>query len=297
MDTFDGMEVFARVVEARSFTGAARQLRVSKSWISESVRALEARLGVRLLDRTTRRLSPTEAGWAFFARCKKAIEEAEAGRTEVQAMQEEPMGRLRVASPETFSRFYIVSALPKFLAENPALSVELVEGTRYEDLIEARLDLAIRITPANAPGDIVRRIGTSEVCAIASPAYLEKAGRPVEPDDIRQHRCVGFSPLFWAYEWRFQRDGSTVTVPIAPRMLTNSTESLRDAAANGIGLVAMPKWAAADLLNDGRVVQVLEDWQMPVSGIFAVYPSNRLMTPKVKRFVDHVAAAIRDAGL
>lgn len=289
--------MFARVVEAGSFTAAAKQLRVSKSWLSESVRALEDRLGVRLLDRSTRRVTPTEAGRAYYTHASKAIEEAQRAQARAQELQAEPKGRLRVAAPEAFSRLYIVPFLPPFFAENPALTVELVEGVPAENLIEAGLDLAIRITQPDDPNLIVRRIGRSQVMIVASPDYLARRGAPATPADLASHACMGFSPLHWRHEWRFTAKKRFMAVPISPILLTNSAESLRAAAVAGLGLTPMPNWAATDLIAGGEVVQVLEDWQAPEMGIFAVYPSNRLITPKVRRFVDYVARAFKAAGL
>ena len=297
MNTFDGMEIFARVVEAGSFSAAARQLRVSKSWASESVRALEERLGARLLDRTTRRLHPTEAGWAFFARCKSALDAAAAGRAEVQAFQAEPVGRLKLTASEIFARMHIVPALATFLDENPGIEIELVEGGGIEDLVEGGYDLAIRVARENQPSQIVRRIGTSQVVVVASPDYLAKAGRPERPEDVTRFRCLGYSPLFWGHEWRFTGARGAVNVPVKPILLSNNAESLRAAVISGIGLAALPNWGVADLLAGGSAVRVLEDWETAEAGIFAVYPSNRMMTPKVRRFVDHIAAALKGKGL
>jgi DNA-binding transcriptional LysR family regulator len=295
MDLFDGMDVFAHVVELGSFTAAADRLEVSKSRISARVRELETRLGVRLLDRTTRRLTPTEAGRIFYRRCREARETAHAAEAEVQALQTEPLGLLRVASPELFTRLLLVPALPAFFASNPRIRVEFVEAVAVQDLVKAGLDLAIRIEPKPQPNLIARRIGSSQVQIFASPAYLAAHEAPKHPRDVAHHATVGFSPLFWAREWRFSREGERAVIPVEHVLLTNSTESVRAAAFAGIGLVQLPGWAAADAVRAGTLVRVLEDWDTPATGIFAVYPSNRLVPPKVKRFVDAMAKACREA--
>jgi DNA-binding transcriptional LysR family regulator len=301
MRAFDGMEVFAAVVEAGNFTAAGRALGVSKSSLSERVAALEARLGVRLLERTTRRLRPTEAGRLFYERCKRALGEAEAAVAEAQALMAEPAGRLRVASPELFTRLHLVPEAVSFLARNPRLEIEFVESTEVADLIKENLDLAIRIMAAPSPTHIVRRLATAPVVIAAAPAYLSERKAPAHPEEIAQHRCVGFTPLHWAREWRFEgqgkNSGGRVSIPVEPYLLTNSTESLRAAAIAGAGLVAAPLWALADAIQSGALRRVLEDWRTPEAGIFAVYPSNRLLTPKVRLFVDHVARALRGKGL
>lgn len=297
MNPFDGMAAFARVVEAGSFTRAAEELGLTKSSVSDAVRRLEERLGVRLLDRTTRRVSPTQAGQAFYLRSRRALEEAEAARAEAQALHGEPVGRLRVAAPEAFSRMHLAPAMPPLLAANPGLQIEVVEGTQFVDLVEAGFDLAIRITEHPADNLVVRRLGSSRVLTAASPAYVAERGAPQRPEDIAVHRVIGFSPLFWSREWRLEGADGRVVAPFKPALLSNSTETIRAAALAGVGLVAAPDWLLAGDLASGALVRVLPEWRTPESGIFAVYPSNRLMAAKVKVFVDHVARRLRAQGL
>lgn len=290
---FAGIEAFARVVETGSFTAAAAALQTAKSTVSETVRALEDRLGVRLLDRTTRRVQPTEAGRAFYARCRRLLEEAEAARAEAQAAQAAPAGRLRVAAPEAFARRHLVPAVAAFLAAHPAVEVELVEGVAPVRLVEDGFDLAVRVAEAPGPGLVVRRLATSRVVVVASPGYLAAAGVPARPEEVARHRCVGFAPLAWRDTWRV--GGREVAV--RPALLTNSAESLRAAALAGVGLVALPDWAVADALVAGRLTRVLAGFETPTSGIFAVYPTNRLLTPTVRLFVDRVGRDLRARGL
>jgi DNA-binding transcriptional LysR family regulator len=296
MHQFDGMEIFAAVVEAGGFSAAARKLELAKSTVSASVADLEARLGARLLDRTTRRLSPTEAGRLYYARCKRALEEAELGRSEVRAAQAEPAGRLRVASPGLFTALHLVPAATRFLVENPRLEIEFVESPGAARLVEEGLDLAIRVSPEPEPNLIVRRLASSSVVIVASQGYLKEHGTPRHPADAAAHRTLGFSPLFWGREWRFEGPKGIETFPIRPALLTNSAETLRTAAVAGAGLTALPIWGVADLLKTGELVRVLEDWRTPQSGIYAVFPSNRLMAAKVRLFVERVARALKGLG-
>lgn len=297
MNPFDGMDVFVRVVEAGGFTRAAAGMGITKSSASEAVRRLEARLGVRLLDRTTRRVSPTQAGLAYYARCRRALQEAEAAGRDAQALHAEPIGRLRLAAPEGFARLYVAPILPDLIAEHPALQVEIVEGAPAVDLVQEGLDVAIRIAQDPADNLVVRRLGASQVVIVASPAYVAAHGAPVDPDELAGHRKLGFSPLFWSREWRFERDGEHVVVPVEPVLLSNATEPLRVAALAGVGLAALPRWMVADELADGTLVQALGHWRTPESGVYAVYPSNRLMAAKVRLFVDHLSRRLRDKGL
>ena len=287
------LEAFVAVVECGSFTAAAEQLGMAKSSVSEAIRTLETRLGVRLLNRTTRALHPTEAGRAFHARCRKLLDDAAAAAGEAQALQAAPAGVLRCAVPEAFARLYLVPALAGFLASHPALQLEMVEGVAPVDLVAEGLDLAIRVTAAPAPGLVVRRLGTSRVIVVAAPSYLAEHGTPDLPPDVARHRCIGFSPLAWRDSWRL---GDQV-VAVRPVLLSNGTEAMRAAALAGIGLVAVPDWLVADALVAGSLRQVLAEHPGPESGIFAVYPSNRLLAPKVRAFVDHIARELRRRGV
>lgn len=292
MAAFFGIEAFVRVVETGSFTAAAARLQTAKSSVSETVRALEERLGVRLLDRSTRRVQPTEAGQAFYARCCRLLQDEEAALLEAQALQEVPVGRLRVAAPECFTARHLVPGLAAFFDAHPAVEIELVETPGVARLVEDGFDLAIRVAEAPAPGLVVRRVATSRVVVVAAPGYLSRHGVPAVPQDVARHRCVGFTPLPWRDSWRLGAD----TVQVRPVLSTDNAESLRAAALAGVGLVALPDWAVADALVAGQLQRVLPDCATPASGIFAVYPTNRLTTPKVRAFVDHVAHGLRARG-
>lgn len=297
MTPFDGMAVFARVVEAGSFTRAAEELGLTKSAVSEQVRRLETRLGVRLLDRTTRRLAPTEAGRAYHAHARRALDAALAGEAEARALQAEPIGTLRVAVPETFARLHLNPLLPDLLDAYPGLKVELVEGVASVDLVADGFDLAIRVSESPADNLIVRRLGHSRVIVLASPGYVARHGTPGHPDDLAAHRIIGFTPLFWAREWRLEGPEGLAVKPVSPALLSNSTDTLVASVLAGVGLAALPSWLVAGELADGSLVRVMPDWQGEARGIYAVYPSNRLMAAKVRLFVDRVAARLRRMGL
>ncbi len=270
MEAFTGIEAFARVVETGSFTAAAQALQTAKSSISETVRGLEERMGVRLLDRTTRRVRTTEAGAAFYRRCRRLLDEAAEARSEAQAAHRAPAGRLTVAAPD-----------------------ELVAGSTAARLIDEGIDLAIRIVEKPEPSLVVRRIATSRVIVVASPGYLAQHGTPHKPRDILGHRLVAFSPLAWRSSWRLGKE----TISVEPKLLTNDGEALRAAALAGLGLVALPEWLVVDVMVAGQLVRVLTDHDAPASGIYAVYPTNRLLTPKIRVFVDHIVRDLRARGL
>ena len=293
MDSFAGIEAFAAVVERGSFTAAAASLRTAKSSVSETVRALEDRLGVRLLERTTRRVRPTDAGTAFYRHCRRLLDDATSARAEAQAGHRQPSGRLRVGTPDAFAERYIVPGLGPFFARYPTIEVELVEAAAPSDLVEQGLDLAIRIIERPEPRLVVRRIASSQIVIVGSPGYLAAAGMPTKPRDVLHHQLIGFTPLAWRDTWRLGKE----TIAVQPRFLTNNGESLRAAALAGLGLAAAPEWLVADALVAGQLTRVLADRETPSGGIYAVYPTNRLLASRVRLFVDHIARDLRARGL
>jgi DNA-binding transcriptional LysR family regulator len=293
MDSFAGIEAFAAVVERGSFTAAAAALQTAKSSVSETVRALEERMGVRLLERTTRRVRPTEAGAAFYRHCRRLLDELASARSEAQAAHKQPAGRLRIGAPDAFAERYVVPGLGTFLARYPTIEVELVEAAAAADLVEHGLDLAIRIVEKPEPRLVVRRIATQRIIIVASPGYLAAAGTPIKPRDVLRHRLIGFTPLAWRDTWRIGKE----TIAVQPRVLTNNTESVRAAALAGLGLAAVPEWLVADALVAGQLTRVLADHETPSGGIYAVYPTNRLLASRVRLFVDHLARDLRQRGL
>lgn len=297
MDLLDGMRVFVRVVDEASFTRAAAALRLSRSSASEKMRELEAALGVRLLQRTTRRVGVTEAGRAFYARSRRTLEEADAARREAQALSRDPAGRLRIGAPEMFARLFLVPALAAFLRRYPSLSVELIESARPVNLVEDELDLSIRIAGSPEPALIARRIGSSRVTICAAPDYLRDRAAPRAPEDIPAHDCLGFSPLEWGRLWTFSRNGEVRRIDVTPRLMCDTGESLLAGARAGLGLTPLPHWAVVDDIAARRLVPVLADWATAERGIYAVYPSNRQVPAKVRAFVAHIARELKGRGL
>jgi DNA-binding transcriptional LysR family regulator len=293
MDSFAGIEAFAAVVERGSFTAAAAALQTAKSSVSETIRGLEERMGVRLLERTTRRVRPTEAGAAFYRHCRRLLDDLAGARDEAQAAHRQPAGRLRVGTPDAFAERYVLPGLGAFLTRYPTIEIELVEAAGAADLVEQGLDLAIRIVEKPEPRLVVRRIATSRIVIVAAPGYLAAAGTPLNPRDVLHHRLIGFSPLAWRDTWRIGRD----TLAVRPRLLTNNGESLRAAALAGLGLAAIPEWLVADALVAGQLTRVLADHETPSGGIYAVYPTNRLLASRVRLFVDHIVRDLRARGL
>jgi DNA-binding transcriptional LysR family regulator len=293
MEQFAGIEAFAAVVERGSFTAAAAALRTAKSSVSEAVRALEDRMGVRLLERTTRKVKSTDAGSSFYRHCRRLLDDMAAARDEAQAAHKAPVGQLRVTTPHVFAERFIIPGLPAFYARHPTMQVELIEGTAYLDLVEHGLDLAIRIVEKPEPNLVVRRLASQRIAIVASPSYLAAAGTPRQPRDLQHHRLIGFTPRLWRDNWRIGRE----TVAVKPALLTDNTSSLRAAALAGLGLTAVPDWLVSDAVVAGQLVRVFEDHDLPTMGIYAVYPTNRLLAPRVRVFVDHIARDLKARGL
>jgi DNA-binding transcriptional LysR family regulator len=274
MDLLDGVAAFARVVEAGSFSAAARRLRISKSATSAHVQRLEERLGVRLLHRTTRRISLPEAGAAYYRHCARIVAEAESAEQAARALQREPRGMLSISAPDTFGPMHVAPAITEFLARFPGLAIDISLSPRHVDLVQEGLDLAIRIGTLKDSPLVVRRLAPSRFVLCAAPAYLKMRGVPRVPDDLLRHACFGVSLMPWGDE------------------CSNSADILRAAALSGLGIALLPSWAVGDDLRSRALTRILPGCEPPPSAVYAVYPSNRLMSAKVRAFVDHLARRI-----
>lgn len=302
MDPLDGIAAFARVVDSGSFSAAAHRLGVSKSAVSAHVQRLERRLGIRLLNRTTRRLSVTEAGAAYYRHCARILAEAEAAEQAASALQREPRGTLRISAPVSFGWMHVAPAVPGFLQRYPDLAVDIALSPAHVNLVDEGLDLAIRIGVLEDSPLVVRKLAPSRLVFCAAPAYLEKRGIPRKPTELAGHNCLCTGLLPWGDEWRLAGKRGEVRVAVAGSFRSNSAEMLRAAALDGIGIAVLPTWAVSEPLRAGALRPVLEAWEPPASTVYAVYPGNRLMSVKVRAFVDHLAKCFGrtpywDAGL
>jgi DNA-binding transcriptional LysR family regulator len=292
MDPLDGVAAFARVVEAGSFSAAARRLRISKSAASAHVQRLEERLGVRLLHRTTRRISLTEAGAAYYRHCARIVAEAESAEQAARALQREPRGMLSISAPDTFGPMHVAPAIPDFLARFPDLAIDISLSPRHVDLVQEGLDLAIRIGTLKDSPLVVRRLAPSRFVLCAAPAYLKKRGVPRVADDLLRHACLGVSVMPWGDEWHLVGAKGEHRIAAREVLRSNSADILRAAALSGLGIALLPSWAVGDHLRSGALTRILPGCEPPPSAVYAVYPSNRLMSAKVRAFVDHLARRI-----
>ena len=292
MDPLDGIAAFVRVVEGGSFSAAARHLKISKSAVSAHVQRLEERLGIRLLNRTTRRLSMTEAGAAYYRHCARILTEAEAAEQAASALQREPRGTLRISAPDSFGWMHVAPAVPDFLRRYPELSIDIALSSAHVNLVDEGLDLAIRIGVLEDSPLVVRKLALSRLVVCAAPAYLKKYGAPREPDELAKHNCLCASLLPWGDQWRLVGKRGEARVAVGGSFRSNNAEMLRAAALDGIGIAVLPTWAVAELLHTGALRRVLDAWEPPASTIYAVYPGKKLMSMKVRAFVDHLARCI-----
>jgi DNA-binding transcriptional LysR family regulator len=289
MTDLSQIEIFVLVVETGSFTAAARALGVSKAHVSKQVRALEDRLGARLLNRTTRKVAPTDVGAIFHDRCKRVLEELGEAETAVTDLQTAPRGMLRVTAPMAFGLNYVAPALADFLVENAELRVDMRFNDRRVDLLEEGFDLAIRIGDLPDSSLVARRIAQTCTPVCGSDAYLRRRGTPEAPEDLRQHDCLLYAYQASGQSWRLRSDRSEATVPVSGRVVADSGDAIVAAALRGLGLSFVPDFYVAEALAAGKLRRVLPEWSTPTP-IWAVYPHSRHLSAKVRLFVEFLAA-------
>lgn len=286
-----GLLAFVRVTELGSFVRAAEALGLSKAAVSKQVSALERRLGTRLLHRTTRRLSPTEAGQNYLRHAQTAFAEARAAEDAVADSQREPQGRLRLTVPMTFGLQHVAPHVAAFLARFPQVALDLQLDDRQLDPVREGFDLAIRLGRLPDSSLVARPLAHSRVLLCAAPTYLDRIGRPQRPDDLCGHDCLHFSLAATGRTWEFTRAGDTMRVALGARLDANSSLALKAAAIAGAGIARIPEFAIADELHSGRLEVVMPDWKMPGLDVHAVMPARRYVPAKVRAFADFLALA------
>ena len=289
MDRLTSMEVFARVVETGSFAKAADAMGLSRGMVSKHVMALEERLGVRLLNRTTRKLNLTEVGSGYYDRCRQIVNEAWEAEQAATQLNAEPRGELRVNAPMTFGTKHLGPALPHFLDRYPDVTVDLTLNDRVIDLIDEGFDLAIRIGQLSDSSLIARRLAPARSVVCASPSYLRTRGIPEHPTQLQAHRCLSYTLVRNPRDWVFNGPDGEVTVRVDGPLRANNGEALVAAGVRGLGILRAPTFIVGDELARGDLVPIMTHWQPPDMGIFAVYPHNRHLSAKVRRFVDFLS--------
>lgn len=292
LERLDAVAVFARVVEAGSFSSAARSLGLGPSAVSKSVAALEEHLGARLLNRTTRRLSLTEVGVAYYERARVALAALEEAQTAVTDLSAAPRGVLRVTMPVAYGSHVIAPLLPGFMDRHPEVRLEVIHSDLVVDLVNEGIDVAIRIAELRDSTLVARLLSPNRRVVCASPDYLARAGVPERPADLARFSLLAYALPTGPADWMFQAEGRRIVQRVVGRLQTNNFILLREAAMAGQGLIRLSEYLVGDALRDGRLVPVLTDFEMADTGIYAVYPARRHLTPKVRAFVDYLAETI-----
>ncbi len=286
--------IFAKVVQYGSFTAAARQLGQPKSTLSRKLASLEKRLGVRLLQRSTRRLRLTEVGQAYYQRCAAIASQMEEAETAVSSMLHVPQGRLKITTTVEFGVFYLSPILNEFLKKHPKVNAHIELTERVVDLIGEDIDIAVRMGELDESSLTARRIGNSALRLVASPAYLKKNGAPKKVEDLKKHECIVFTGPHPDGVWELLGPGNAKEeVQVQGRITSNSLSMVREAALAGEGITLVPPFAVEHALQKGELVAVLPDWGTRNDPISIVFPSSRLLLPKVRVFVDFLAESFK----
>lgn len=280
--------IFARVVQAQSFTAAGRGLGLPKSTVSRKVSELEERLGTRLLQRTTRSLSLTDAGRAYYQYASRVVNDVEEADRAVTTMRSAPRGLLRISTPLAFD--LLGPMVSRYLARFPEVEVQMVCTDRVVDIVEEGFDLAVRAGPLRDSSLIARHLGSAHGVAVASPELLAGHGAVKRPQDLERFPALVFGAGADRAKWKLVRTDDEVTVTVKPRLVTNDYGVLLEAALAGVGVALLPELRCEDAIREGRLRRLLPTWRTPQIPIHAVYPSSRLVSPKVRTFIDELQA-------
>jgi DNA-binding transcriptional LysR family regulator len=289
------LSIFVRVAERRSFVRAAADLGITQSGVSNAISRLEDQLGVRLLARTTRRVSLTDDGAAFFERCRQSLAELEEAELVLKETRLKPTGRLRVDMPVSFGRLKVVPLLGPFQAQYPDLKLVISFTDRYVDLVEEGIDVSVRFGVLQDSSLMARRLTQTQFRVVGAPGYLAKHGRPRTPDDLAGHNCLAFTlrDTRLARDWRFARDGVESTLAPQGNMSFSDGAALCDAACAGYGLAQIHGYYIDNAVTAGKLEPVLEKFRPAIDPIWLVYPQTRHLSPKVRAFIDFMTARFR----
>ncbi|SHE32272.1 transcriptional regulator, LysR family [Loktanella atrilutea] len=297
MDRLTEMEAFATVVDQGGFTDAARKMGISKSAVSKHVSSLEARLGARLLNRTTRRVSPTEIGLAYYDRARRVLNDAGEADALVTSMQSAPSGLLRISVATDFGVNHLSPVLGDFLSEFPDITVNMVLNNRYVELISEGFDMAVRIGELEDSTLRARKLTDTTRRMIASPGYFAKHGRPEKIDDLNDHKLLHYSNAANSAVWKLTApSGEKRQVRTAGWLTVNDGQSLLNACIGGLGIAYLPSFLYGEAMSKGLVEEAIPDLPADTQGIYAVYPPGRFTQPKVRAFIDFLVHAFAEKG-
>lgn len=293
MDRLAAMETFVRVVETGSFSAAARILNVGQPAVSKTIAHLEERLGVRLLSRSTRGLSPTEAGRSFYDRARRAIEEANEAEMVARGTGASLTGRLRISAPVTFARLHVIPRLPKFLAAHPDLTMDVILDDRTVDMVEEGVDVALRMGTLPDSSLTARKIASASRLVVGTAAYFAQAGVPATPAELAAHSVVIYVPDSGGGTYTFRQGATELSVSVSGRMRVSAAEGVRAGVFAGMGMTIASAWMFSPELESGEVRAVLTDWSLPSIDLFAVYPTGRMPTAKARAFTAFIDAELK----
>lgn len=288
MDRLAAMQTFVTVVDAGSFSGAARRLNVGQPAVSKSIAQVEDRLGVKLLVRSTRGLAPTEAGLNFYERARRAIEEADEAELAARGAGSGLTGRLRICAPVTFARLHLMPHIREFLEEHPGLEMETVLDDRNIDLVQEGIDVGLRMGPLADSNLVARKIATGRRRVLGTAAYFDRAGVPSAPGDLASHEVIAYTQQIGGEVWTFHRGGAELAVAMKGRLRVTAAEGVRAAVLAEAGFTVASEWMFSPELANGTVKAVLLDWELPTVDLWAVFPTGRTATTKVRTFISFV---------
>jgi DNA-binding transcriptional LysR family regulator len=292
MDRHLAMETFVRVVDTGSFSAAASQMRVGQPAVSKAVAQLEEWLGVRLLLRSTRSLTPTEAGMNFYVRAKRSIEEAEEAVLAARGAGAALSGKLRIATSVCFGRLHIMRQLDRFLEKNPELEIDMILDDRPINLVEEGIDVAFRSGSLADSTLVARKLGQARRRVMATPNYFAKHGEPKSPAELIAHQTVIYTPDGGGLSWTFRQGSAETSVAVGGRLKVTAAEGLREAVFAHLGIAITSEWNFAPELASGIVTSVLNDWELPTLELWAVYPTGRMASAKAREFASFVETCI-----
>jgi DNA-binding transcriptional LysR family regulator len=290
MDKLEAMTAFVKVVALGSYAEAGRALGITRSAVSKAVMELEQLLSARLLDRTTRRVSATEAGLAYYERCIDILARVEETEMQVSRLHDEPRGVLRINAPMSFGALYLGPTIADFMASYPDLKIELTLNDRFVDPLEEGVDVTVRIGILHDSSLIARKLAPARRVLVAAPGYLAQFGKPKDPDDLVSHRCLVYGHTTTLQRWPLMRDGQQVDAPVNSVLCSNNGDVLRAAAVGGQGIAILPTFLVGPDIKARRLEVVLADFPPATLGIFALYAPNRFLAAKTRLLIDFLAS-------
>ncbi len=292
MDKYQEMRVFVAVVDASSFVNAGEALGLSRQAVSRHVADLESRLGVRLMRRTTRKLSLTDEGHLFYARCTALLAQIDDAESEITSRTDEARGLLRINAPLSFGLLYLAPLWPRFMRRHPLVTLDVTLADQVVDLVEEGFDVAVRIARLPSSSIVSRKLTSTRVVLCASPEYLAERGTPAHPLELARHDVVSYSLLSTGENWEFKGPSGAVSVKVSPRMRTNSGDTCVAAALQHLGIVLQPTFMVGPHLSSGVLVEVLPEYRSVELNVYALYPTRKHLAPRVRLLVDFLVEAL-----